>query len=125
MMVMQENDRVRLITKGGLDWSKRFPWIVESALKLRQQQFILDGEAVVLGVDGMSDFDALHSREHDQEAQFFAFDMLAGGGDDFRRLPLLLRKQNLAALLARGADGIHAHRSNKARSAPICFATPA
>jgi hypothetical protein len=32
-------------------------------------QFILDGEAVVLGVDGISDFNALHSRKVDHEVQ--------------------------------------------------------
>ena len=33
-------------------------WIVESALRNRTSQFVIDGEAVVLGVDGVSDFDA-------------------------------------------------------------------
>jgi ATP-dependent DNA ligase len=61
---------------------------------------------VVLGVDGISDFSALHSRKHDHDAQFYAFDILAGEGDDYRRLPLSLRKQNLARLLARRAQGI-------------------
>ena len=107
MMVIREQKTVRLITKGRLDLSKHFPWIVESALKLHQQ-FIIDGEAVVLGVDGKSDFAALHSRGHDQEAQFYAFDMLACGGDDHRKLPLSLRKQNLAALLPLSSYGIHA-----------------
>jgi bifunctional non-homologous end joining protein LigD len=37
-----------------------------AARKLRQKRFLLDGEAVVLGVDGVSDFDALHSGEHDE-----------------------------------------------------------
>ena len=27
----------------------------------RQKRFVIDGEAVVLGVDGISDFNALHS----------------------------------------------------------------
>lgn len=31
------------------------PWIVEAALKNREQHFVIDGEAVVLGVDGVSD----------------------------------------------------------------------
>jgi ATP-dependent DNA ligase len=39
-------------------------------------------------------------------AQLYAFDMLAGDGEDYRRLPLLLRKANLARLLSRPADGI-------------------
>lgn len=108
MMVVREQKSVRLITKGGFDWAKRYPWIVEAALKLREDRFALDGEAVLLGVDGISDFDGLHSRKHDQEVQFYAFDMLAGGGNDYRKLPLSLRKQNLARLLARRAEGIHA-----------------
>jgi ATP-dependent DNA ligase len=106
MMLIREADRVRLMTKGGHDWSVRYPWIVESALKLRTKQFVLDGEAVVLGVDGKSDFSALHSRRHDHEVQFYAFDMLAGEGDDYRRLPLSMRKTNLERLLVRRPDGI-------------------
>ncbi|WP_271593802.1 hypothetical protein [Bradyrhizobium sp. CCBAU 65884] len=45
---------------------------------------MIDGEAVILGVDGVSDFNALHSRKHDHEAQLYAFDILAMGGDDVR-----------------------------------------
>ncbi|MGX9432309.1 MULTISPECIES: ATP-dependent DNA ligase [Bradyrhizobium] len=63
---------------------------------------------MVLNVDGMSDWAALHSRRHDDEVQFYAFDMLAGDGDDFRRLPLSMRKTNLTRLLARRTEGIHA-----------------
>ena len=36
---------------------------MEAARKVRQKRLMLDGEAVVLGVDGVSDFNALHSRE--------------------------------------------------------------
>ena len=39
--------------------------------------------------------------------QLYAFDILALDGDDLRKLPLHLRKTNLARLLARRADGIH------------------
>ena len=106
MMVVRENDRVRLITRNGADWTNRYPWIVEAALKNRQKHFVVDGEAVVLGVDGISDFDALHSRKHDEEVQLYAFDMLAGDGEDLRKLPLSMRNTNLARLLARQTDGI-------------------
>jgi ATP-dependent DNA ligase len=41
------------------------------------------------------------------EIQLYAFDILALDGDDLRKLPLHLRKTNLAHLLARRADGIH------------------
>jgi bifunctional non-homologous end joining protein LigD len=99
-------DRVRLITRNGYDWTKRYPWIVESALKNRQKHFVIDGEAVILGVDGRSHFDALHSGKHNEEVQLYAFDILALDGDDLRALPLSLRKTNLARQLARRPDGI-------------------
>jgi bifunctional non-homologous end joining protein LigD len=78
----------------------------ESALKNRQKHFVIDGEAVILGVDGIPDFNALHSRKHDHEVQFYAFDVMALAGDDMRALPLSLRKTNLARLFARRPDGI-------------------
>jgi bifunctional non-homologous end joining protein LigD len=59
----RDGDRVRLITRGGYNWTDRYPWIVEAALKNRHRQFVIDGAAVVLGVDGVADFDALHSRK--------------------------------------------------------------
>ena len=67
---------------------------------------MLDDEAVVLGVDGVADFNALHSRRHDDEVQLYAFDCLAVDGDDLRGLPLSMRKTNLDRLLARRPDGI-------------------
>jgi ATP-dependent DNA ligase len=106
LIVIKDGDRVRLITKNGYDWAARYPWIVESALKNRVKQFVIDGEAVVIGADGVPDFNALHSRKHDHEVQLYAFDVLASDGDDLRDLPLSLRKTNLARLLARRPDGI-------------------
>ena len=61
LRVERDGDRVRLITRGGYNWTDRYPWIVEAALKNRQQRFVIDGEAVILGADGISDFDALDS----------------------------------------------------------------
>ena len=106
LRVERDGDRVRLITKGGYDWTKRYPWIVESALKNRTKHFVIDGEAVILGVDGISDFNALHSGKHNEEVQLCAFDVLALDGDDLRKLPLSMRKANLARLLARRPEGI-------------------
>src|SRR5690242_16018816 len=102
----RDGDRVRLITRGGYNWANRYPWIVESALRNRQERFVIDGEAVVLGVDGVADFNALRSRQHGGEVQFYAFDVLALDGDDLRKLPLSMRKANLGRLLAGRPDGI-------------------
>jgi bifunctional non-homologous end joining protein LigD len=106
LIIQREGQRVRLWTRNGHDWSGRYPLITEAALRNRNSSFVIDGEAVLLGVDGISDFNGLHSRRHDDEVQFYAFDMLVGDGEDLRKLPLTMRKTNLARLLARRVDGI-------------------
>ena len=63
-MVIRGRERVRLLTKGGLDWADRYPWIVETARKLKQGQFVTRCRT--------------SPRRHDHEVQFYAFDMLAG-----------------------------------------------
>ena len=50
LRVERYGDRVKLTSRGGLDWTRRFPWIAETARKILKTQFIIDGEAVVLGV---------------------------------------------------------------------------
>jgi ATP-dependent DNA ligase len=102
LRVERNDDRVRLITRGGYDWTRRFPGIAEAALKNRQKHFVIDGEAVILGVDGYSDWNALHSGKHNEEVQLCAFDVLAMDGDDLRDLPLSMRKANLQRLLRGG-----------------------
>jgi bifunctional non-homologous end joining protein LigD len=57
-------------------------------------------------VDGIADFNGLHSRKHDEEVQLYAFDVLMSAGDDLRPLPLHLRKNQLAKMLRRRVDGI-------------------
>ena len=106
LIVQREGKRVRLFTRNGHDWSDKYPLIAEAALRIRSTSFVLDGEAVLLGVDSISDFDGLHSRKHNDEVQFYAFDLLVDRGEDVRGLPLHLRKNSLARLLARRVDGI-------------------
>ena len=117
----RDGDRVRLITRGGHNWTKRFPWNVEAARKVRQKRFALDGAAVVLCADGVSDFNALHSGKCNEEVQFCAFDLLAEGADDLRKLPLHLRKLNLQRLLARRPDGIFVNPFERGEIGPDLF----
>jgi bifunctional non-homologous end joining protein LigD len=122
LIVVRDGDRVKLLTRNGHDWTKRYPWIAESALKNRQKHFVIDGEAVIHGVDGISDFDALHSGKHDEEVQLYAFGMLAGDGDDLRQLPLSMRKTNLARLLAQRTPSYCHSLGKTARSVGGCRA---
>ena len=70
LIVQRDGKRVRLFTRNGHDWSERYPRIVEAALRNRNSSFVIDGEAVLLGVDGRSDFNGLHSGRHDHEVEF-------------------------------------------------------
>ncbi|MCP3459733.1 DNA ligase [Bradyrhizobium sp. CCGUVB23] len=119
--IIREDKRVRLLSRNGSDWKKRYPWIAEAALKNRQKHFVIDGKAVILGVDGISDFNALHSRKYDHEVQLYAFDVLAMDGDDLRALPLHLRKTNLERLLVRRPDGITVAPSERGEIGPDQF----
>jgi ATP-dependent DNA ligase len=106
LIVQRDGDRVRLFTRNGFDWSDRYPRIVDAALRLRSRQFVIDGEAVLLCADGISDFDGLHSRRHNDAVQLYAFDILTLGSEDLRKWALHRRKDSLAGLLARSAAGI-------------------
>ncbi len=73
LIVEREGTRVRLFSRNGHLWTDRYPLIVEAALKNRITSFVIDGEAMLLGVDGISDFNGLHGRRHDEEVQLYAF----------------------------------------------------
>ena len=97
LMVRRDGLRVRCFTRNGNDWADRFPSIVEAALRIKAQSFLIDGEAMIIGDDGTPDFHALRSRS--REAMLVAFDLIEHNGNDLRDLPLLERKQRLARLI--------------------------
>src|SRR5262249_47963755 len=74
-----------------------------SAARIKAKSFTIDGEAVVLGPDGLSRFDELRRREAAHSAMLYAFDLIEHDGRDFRDLPFLDRKAALALLLC-GTD---------------------
>ena len=119
--VHREGKRVRLFTRNGHDWTDRYPLIVEAAHRIRIGSFVLDGEAVLLGDDGRSDFDGLHNRQHNDEVQFYAFDVLMSDGDDLRKLSLSMRKASLARLLARRINGIFVSDFERGEIGPDLF----
>ena len=58
LIVRRTEDRVRLLTRRGYDWTDRFPRVVDALKRLKVSSITLDGEAVVCGQDGVSDFNA-------------------------------------------------------------------
>ena len=101
LIVRRVEDRVRLFTRRGYDWTNRFPRIVEGAKRLKARSFILDGEAVICGTDGVADFARLHSRAYEDEVTMFGFDLLELNGEDLRAEPLDKRKAGLEKLISR------------------------
>src|SRR5215208_920688 len=98
LIVQRDGKRVRLLTNG-YDWSDRYPLIAEAALRLRKTSFVIDGEAVVLGPDGISDFEALYSGKRNADVRLYAFDLLVDDGVDMRDETLRVRKLWLGKLL--------------------------
>src|SRR5262245_27745192 len=84
LQIHVRDGRVRLYTINGADWSKRYPLITRDAARI-DGSTILDAEVVWLGSDGVSDFEALHSRANDGRATACAFDLLMLNGDDVRK----------------------------------------
>jgi bifunctional non-homologous end joining protein LigD len=76
LIVRRDGETVRLFTRRGYDWTDRYPVIAAAGAKLRVKSFTLDGEAVVVGHDGVAVFDALHRRHKASEALLYAFDLL-------------------------------------------------
>ncbi|MEJ6850708.1 non-homologous end-joining DNA ligase [Sinorhizobium fredii] len=113
LAVHVEPGRVRVITRGGYDWTDRFASIATEARQLGHDTLILDGEAVVLDDKGRSDFGLLQralgrkpSLHDPREILFFAFDLLYLDGRDLRRLPLRERRRLLESIVVAGRAGV-------------------
>lgn len=106
LLLLRERDRVEVMTRGGQRWTARFASLVTALQSLPPVDVAIDGEAVVLEQNGISDFQALQnalSEGKDDAIVFYAFDLLYCAGHDLRHAPLLARKLVLQQLL-QGAD---------------------
>lgn len=108
-----EPNSVRIITRGGHDWTDRFPAIAGAARKLGVGTAILDGEAVVLDNEGRSDFGALQrslggrgGKKASAEAVLYAFDLLYFDGHDLRNMELSGRRHLLEDLIGESEGAI-------------------
>lgn len=93
-------------TRSGLDWSDRYPAILEEARSLAVSSALVNGEAVVLDRDGRSSFKALQNALKGAPGRigFYAFDLLELNGEDLTGLPLFERRQRLQAILPEGSS---------------------
>lgn len=97
---------VSIITRGGHDWTPRFPSIAAAARDLNVGTAIMDGEAIVLDGSGRSDFGALQrslggrgGKRISTESILMAFDLLYLDGHDLTGSELSLRRHLLEDLV--------------------------
>ncbi|RWP39182.1 MAG: DNA ligase D [Mesorhizobium sp.] len=101
--------RVKLSTRSGLDWTKKFGKAVVSALAdIPVGTALIDGEFVVETSAGASDFSALQadlSEGRSDRFHFYVFDLLHLDGYDLRDVALIKRKEFLEKIIG-GVNGI-------------------
>ena len=97
---------VRLLTRKQQDWTHRFKPVAAAMAALPAENALLDGEIVVEGENGISDFSLLQTDLKDGRSNrfvYYVFDLLHLDGHDLTGEPLTARKAALAGLLKRTA----------------------
>jgi bifunctional non-homologous end joining protein LigD len=96
-----ERGNLKIMTRNGHDWTKRFPLVATAAAALNVDSAIIDGEVVMLDDMGRSHFSDLHavaSGKYAPDAICYAFDLLWLNGEDLRDKPLSDRRLELEGL---------------------------
>ena len=97
---------MRLYSRPGNDFTRRFPLIVETLARLRSRSCIIDGEAVACDDNGVALFDLVRHHRANDSVFLYAFDLIELNGDDMRRDPLEVRKATLRSMLAKAGLGL-------------------
>jgi ATP-dependent DNA ligase len=90
---------VRLLTRTGLDWTRKNPAIAAAVSSIDAKQAYLDGELCGVGADGITSFSMIQLASDSGNAAalvFFLFDLLHLDGEDLCPRPLIERKKRLA-----------------------------
>lgn len=102
MQARIDGGKVQLLTRTGLDWTKRFPTIAKALVQLPVSSALLDGEIVAQEDSGISTFTALQtdlkSGRRDRLV-YFIFDLLYCEGVNLTGVALKDRKAALEEIL--------------------------
>lgn len=102
ILAHKKKDTIKLLSRNGKDWTKKFPQIAKALKKLNIEEAVLDGEVVAMDDDGTSSFRALQaalSAEKTSALLYQAFDLIYLNERDLTATPLTERKYLLAKLL--------------------------
>jgi bifunctional non-homologous end joining protein LigD len=102
-----EAGRVKLLTRSGLDWTRKFGRQIGSTLaELPVKKALIDGEIVVENDAGASDFSALQADLGEGRAErfiYYCFDLMHLDGYDLTASPLAERKALLQGILPKAS----------------------
>jgi len=94
-----DGKKVRLDSRSALDYTKKYPPIVQ-ALRDLNHKVVLDGEAVVFNEEGHPDFESLQNYNgHNTPITYCVFDILWLDDYSLLEIPLIERKEILKGLL--------------------------
>ena len=126
-MARRDGAGVRLLTRQGNDFSRRFPLVAAALAALPVRSCLIDGEAIVTDQKGLAVFDLIRGHQPNAAAVLCAFDLLEVDGEDLRREPIETRKSTLKSLLRGKHAGIafNAPSSRMARSSTVRLARSA
>ena len=110
IIARRDGERVRLFTRNGYDFGERFPLIVAAVEALPANSCVVDGEAIGCDERGLSVFEMIRWRQHDNSVSLCAFDLMELDGEDLRREPIEVRKATLKGLLRRARPGVAFNR---------------
>lgn len=109
-----ESNSVRLITRNGHDYTKRFQDVASSLTEWAVgRAIILDGEMAITDPAGKTDFQALQNYLKNPQGKnltYIVFDLLALDGTDLRGQRLIDRKERLADLMQDAPENLHYSR---------------
>ena len=108
-MCVIDQGNVSIYTRRGHNWADRMPSIARALSALKVRSAVIDGEAIVIGEDGLSDFFTLHAalaRKSAPRAVLVAFDLMHLDGEDMRGRELEDRRAVLADVVSRRAPWI-------------------
>ena len=106
-LVAVAGGKAKVFTRSGLDWTDKFPGIVEAAEGLPVGSALIDGEIVAFK-QGRPDFSTLKQAiSNGGEMSLFAFDLLELEGERLEKLPNVQRKERLRTVLDGAAQRLH------------------
>ena len=98
-----DGNKVRLLTRHGLDWTARFRGIADALAELGLGSALIDGEIVVEddgGITNLSHLQADLQAGRRDRFRYFTFDLLYCDGYDLTKASLVDRKDLLAQIIA-------------------------